>query len=169
MLEKKGGDHLHVQGEPIVGEKAFEKIQKDMTAEHYRRRQDSNARPVKRRKTVADEQGFQYMSKELPTSVVVYKQGITDEELNELYGQSNEYREDLQSKPGEYIFKAIGPNTKGWTPSDLHKRVCYYAFQYYLAEGKMRPPNIKILCEHWMAKYWGERLDVAEYISSRWI
>ncbi|EKX31777.1 hypothetical protein GUITHDRAFT_149083 [Guillardia theta CCMP2712] len=150
MLEKKGGDHCHIQGE-LKAPKTEEQWRNyigDLAMEHYRRKQDPKSRPVKRRKLEADEVGFQYMAKELPTSVVIYKQGFSDEDLQELYEKSNEHRDELQSKPGEYIAEKIGGDTESWTPGELHKRVCYYAFQYYLAEGKMRPPNIKILCEH---------------------
>lgn len=172
MKESKGGEHCHIQGEmdELPSKYHWErKLCPAYSKMHPKTKEEPGCHPVKRRKREADEQGFMYMAKELPDSVVLYKQGITDEYLEELYEKSNEYREELQSKPGEYILEKIGPNTTGWTPSELHKRVCYYAFQYYLGEGKMRPPNIKILCEHWMAKYWGDRLDVAEYISSRWM
>lgn len=171
MLEKKGGDHCHIQGElkQEMSEDQWKVYIGNLAAEHYRRKQDPKSRPVKRRKTEADEVGFQYMAKELPTSVVVYKQGFSDEDLQELYQKSNDHREDIQSKPGEFIFERIGPCIRGWTPADLHDRVVYYACKYYMGEGKMRPPNIKILCEHWMLKYWGDCEGVVEYISRRWI
>lgn len=171
IVEKKGGEHAHVQGvlEQELSDWDWRQVCKNISNQHYKRKSNPNCAPVKKRRVEADDSGFQYMCKELPTSTVIYKQGFSDEDLQELYEQSNEYREELQCKLGEYIVEKIGPNTTGWTPSELHKRVCYYAFQYYLAEGKMRPPNIKLLCEHYMAKYWGNRLDVAEYISGRWI
>lgn len=169
MLEEKGGHHLHVQGEPVVDTKGWEQIQREMINEHYIKKTHPRKNPVKKRTREADDTGFQYMAKELPTSVVIYKQQFTDEDLQELYEQSNAHREELQSKPGEYIFERIGAESGIVEPSKLHERVCYYALEYYLAEGKMRPPNIKILCEHWLAKYWGDRHDVKLYISKRWV
>ena len=78
MLEKKGGDHLHIQGECDLTEKEITVIQKEMIAEHYSRRHEPTARPVKKRAKPADETGFQYMCKEFESSVVIYKQGFTE-------------------------------------------------------------------------------------------
>lgn len=163
MMEKKGGDHCHVQGECVLTEDGVKAIQQEMIAKHYRKKQDLTSRPIKKRSREADDLGFQYMAKELPDSVVVYKQGFTDEELCALYDKSNELRAELQSNLGEYLrSKCVrGP---GEPPRHLHKRLCGYAVRYYLDEDKMQPPNIKLLVRHFLGKYYREE-DVIEYLS----
>lgn len=83
MMEKKGGDHCHIQGEMLEDytDEQWRQTIAHLALMHYRRKQDPKSRPVKRRKTEATEEGFQYMAKELPSSVVIYKQGFSDEDL----------------------------------------------------------------------------------------
>ena len=164
MMEKKGGDHLHVQGETHLDDKVLDAYLKQVANLHYRRKQDPSSRPIKRRKTVADDKGFQYMSKELPNSVVIYKQGFTDEDLQELYDKSNELREELQSKLGEYLVSTFVSGSSD-TPRDMHKRLCSAALKYYMDQDKMCPPNIKLLVRHFFLKYWGSDPRVVEYLS----
>lgn len=165
MLEKKGGDHLHIQGEPVLHEDHVDYVLKEMAAVHYRRKLEPTCRPVKRRRAVADEIGFQYMAKELDSSIVIYKQGISDEDLRFLHAESEKRREELQSKLGEYLAKEVSRGS-GESPRDLHKRMCSTGLQYYLAEGKMVPPNFKLLIRHFLLmQYGGVWPDVLEYLS----
>lgn len=165
MLEKKGGDHLHIQGETSLSDKEFAKLQSEMLTEvHYRKKMDKKSHPVKKRKREADVLGFQYMCKELDTSVVVFKQGFSDEDLKELHASSDAAREELKSNLGEYVVGSID-TTDEPSPQVLHKRVCRAAVKYYLAEDKMQPPNLRLLCRHILvSKYQSE--DVIDYVAS---
>lgn len=168
MMEKKGGDHCHVQGvlsRDISDHEWKTKISPELNALHYRRKIEPKSNPVKKRKLAADETGFQYMSKELPSSIVLYKQGISDDELQELYEKSNEYREELQAKLGEYIFKACGDELGTRTAAQLHKCMCTAALQYYVDQDKMHPPNLKMLVRYYMMKYYWVDNRVKEYLS----
>lgn len=164
MVERKGGEHGHIQGEEILPQTECDKYIRSLNGLHYLKKLDPNRRPVKRRKLEATEEGFQYMSKELPTSAVVYKQGFTDADLEELYAKSNEYREELQCKLGEYLVSKV-VRASGEGARQLHKRLCGAALQYYMDQDKMCPPNIKLLVRHFMLKYWGKDSDVFEYLS----
>jgi len=164
MLEKKGGDHLHIQGETALSPEAFAKLQSsELTVLHYRKKQDSTSHPVKKRKREADDVGFQYMCKELDSSVVIFKQGFTDEDLQALHGLSDAAREECKSKLGEYIAGQV-TFLRSDPPKELHKRVCRAAVQYYLAEDKMQPPNLKLLCRHVLLKYAGTP-EVIDYVA----
>lgn len=168
MLEKKGGDHCHVQGVPIREFSPYEwkeKISPELNALHYRRKLEPGSKPVKKRNREADDLGFQYMSKELPSSIVLYKQGFTDGELEELYQKSNEYREELQAKLGEYIYKACGAELGTRSAAQLHKCMCTAALQYYVDQDKMHPPNLKMLVRYYMMKYYWVDNRVKEYLS----
>lgn len=165
MLEKKGGDHLHIQGEPALHEDHVDYVLKEMAAVHYRRKLEPTCRPVKRRRAVADEIGFQYMAKEYDTSIVIYKQRFTDEDLRALHAESEKRREELQSKLGEYLAKEVSLRSDD-TPRDLHQRMCIAGLEYYLAEGKMVPPNFKLLIRHFLLmQYGGTCYAVLEYLS----
>lgn len=163
MLEKKGGDHLHIQGVLNVDEFDFKKIQTSMITTHYRKKVDPTCHPVKKRKRGADDVGFQYMAKELPTSVVIYKQGFSDQDLQELYEKSEQLRSELQCKLGEYI-AANCVRQPGERPRDLHLRMCRVGFDYYLGEDKMQPPNFKLLIRHFLLKIYREHEDVMRYL-----
>jgi len=91
------------------------------------------------------------MSKELPSSVVIYKQGITDEELLALYELSNQLREEQKSGLGNYIKDAIGE--VDLQPSELHLRVSLAAQDYYQINDKCDPPNIRLLLRHILRKH----------------
>lgn len=164
MLEKKGGDHLHIQGMTALSDETFRKLQSnELTLKHYRRRQEPDCHPVKRRRKEADENGFQYMCKELDSSVVVYKQGFTDEQLESLHAASNLHREECKSQLGEYIAGRVN-FLRSDPPEVLHQRVCLAAVEYYLAEDKMQPPNLRLLCRHILLKYCGTA-EVKEYVA----
>lgn len=169
MLERKnGGDHAHVQGELKPGAN-FAEVQRKMIDAHYKtqmaEKSGKNApRPVKKRKREADEQGFQYMCKEYDVDRVVYQQGFEDGELYELYKASEEHRDELKGKLGEYIIEAVGSRRSGESVSELHKRCALAAFDYYLDQGKMDPPNIKLLVRHFMKHNFSEHADVRSYI-----
>lgn len=164
MLEKKGGDHLHIQGETSLSDEAFAKLQSsELTMLHYRKKQDRSSHPVKKRKLTADDTGFQYMCKELDSSVVVYKQGFTQQDLEDLHAASDAAREECKSKLGEYIAGQV-TFLRSDPPKELHKRVCRAAVQYYLAEDKMQPPNLKLLCRHVLLKYAGTP-EVIDYVA----
>lgn len=164
MLEKKGGDHLHIQGETELSVKDFNDFQTDLlTNVHYRKKEDAKTHPVKKRKREADEIGFQYMCKELLSSVVIYKQGFSDEDLQELHASSNAHREELKSQLGEYITGSVN-RTDGEAPQVLHKRIARAAVKYYLAEDKMQPPNLRLLVRHVLVtKYTAD--DVIDYVA----
>lgn len=164
MLEKKGGDHLHIQGIPAVGNGVLGDLKEGLTMNHYRKKAGDACHPVKKRKREADDMGFQYMAKELPSSVVVYKQGFTDEDLQELYEKSEKYREELQSQLGEYLRDRCGSGADYRTPRDLHKRLCVLAIEYYMDLDKMPPPNLKALVRYNMAKHYRSPA-VVEYLS----
>lgn len=166
MMEKKGGDHCHIQGmmETDMSNEQWRNEIAALAAMHYRRKQDPSSRPVKRRKTEADEVGFQYMAKELPSSVVVFKQGFEDGELEELYERSNEHRDELKAKLGEHLLSRIVRGSCE-SPRDLHKRMCSAALCYYMDQDKMCPPNIKLLVRHFMLKQYGGSSDVLSYLS----
>lgn len=164
VKEHKPHEHVHIQGEPCVDDEAVKSILKEMVAKHYRKRECATARPVKRTKTEVTEDGYQYMVKH-DTSLVLFKQGFTDDEIESLKDKSDELREELQSKPGEYLFEKIGSGTDGITPRELHRRVSYYASEFYMVNNKCPPPNIKMLKRYWMGKYYGNREDVKWYLS----
>lgn len=151
MMEVKGGDHLHIQGEPCVSAPTFRKYQKEIGAQHYRKLLGVKCHPVKKRKLDADEKGFQYMSKELPSSVVIYKQGITDEELLVLYELSNQLREEQRAGLANYIVGAIG--SSDLPPCKLHRLVKLHAQDYYREIDKNSPPNLRNLLEGICRKY----------------
>jgi len=164
MLEKKGGDHLHIQGFSTLDEVAFNLLQSTMlTNLHYRKSQDKNSHPVKKRKREADNVGFQYMCKELDSSVVVYKQGLTDSDLKEFHAASDAHREELKSQLGEYVVGSVNIGDAP-SPQKLHKRVCRAAVKYYLAEEKMHPPNLKLLCRHILVSKYGTE-EVINYVA----
>jgi hypothetical protein len=164
MLEKKGGDHLHIQGMTDLSEEAFRKLQSnELTLKHYRKREDPGCHPVKKRRQEADENGFQYMCKELDTSVVVYKQVFTDDELESLHAASNHQRDILKSQLGEYI-AGSGYIRSTDPPEIMHNCVCLAAIEYYMVEDKMQPPNLRLLCRHILLKYWGTQA-VKEYVA----
>lgn len=162
MLEKKGGDHLHIQGMTDLSVKDFTHLQTELlTSVHYRKKEDAKTHPVKKRKREADEIGFQYMCKELESSVVIFKQGFTDEDLEDLHAASNAHREELKSQLGEYITGSVNRGD-GETPQVLHKRIARAAVRYYLAEDKMQPPNLRGLVRHVLvSKYTAD--DVIDY------
>lgn len=164
MLEKKGGDHLHIQGFSDYDEVTFNNFQSAMlTNQHYRKVQDKKSHPVKKRKREADETGFQYMCKELDSSVVIYKQGLTDEELEQYHAASDAHREELKSQLGEFVLGRV-TFLRSDPPKELHKRVCRAAVEYYMAEDKMQPPNLKLLCRHILLKNAGTP-EVIDYVA----
>lgn len=169
MLEKKGGDHLHIQGELAVTETEYTRLRDRLTSKHYRKIQDAKSHPVKRRRVAADDTGFQYMAKELPTSVVVYKQLITDEELKDLYELSNKHREELQEGLTDFIrdhvTTAVGLEYTCTCPNMLHKLAAQAAVEYYQSTGKMQPPNLRLLVRHAIAKHFYS-LEMRDYLAT---
>lgn len=170
MMEKKGGDHLHVQGECSLPDKEIDiYLKNNVIVKHYRTIQAIEAgdpslpRPCKRVRKEVTEKGFQYMSKDVPQSVLVYKQVFTDDDIQDLYEKSEAHRAELQSKLGEYL-SANCVRGAGESPRNLHKRLCGLAIRYYLDQDKMQPPNIKLLVRHFLGKYYVEE-DVIEYLS----
>lgn len=134
-----------------------------MTLVHYSKKQDATSHPIKKRKREADKVCFQYMCKELDSSVVIFKQGFTDEDLQELHALSDASREETKSKLGEYVTGQVNFKSTD-SPKELHKRVCRAAVQYYLAEDKMQQPNLRLLCRHILLKYAGTP-PVIDYIA----
>lgn len=153
--------HCHVQGELNVTESEAEVLKKEWTQKHYLKKTGKNCHPIKKRKREADDSGFQYMSKDLPNSVVLYKQGLTNEDLNQLYEQSKVYVEEQKSQLGEYLSGRI-LRESGENPAQLHKRLRVATIEYYMAEDKMCPPNWKNLVLHFLTKHYGTR-DVIDY------
>eukprot|EP00960_Hanusia_phi_P034386 751031-Hanusia_phi.AAC.3 len=88
------------------------------------------------------------MAKELPSSVVVFKQGFEDGELEELYERSNEHREELKAKLGERHLLSRIVRGSGESPRDLHKRMCSSALCYYIIVW------IKTKCARLISSYW---------------
>ena len=173
MLESKQKPHLHIQGELSCTLKYFTMLKEVLlTKKHYKfvaweaetdpkKKKDLACHPCKKRKREADEIGFQYMCKDLDSSMVVFKQGFTDEDLEELHANSNAHREELKGKLGEYIVGEVNRGD-GEAPQVLHKRIARAAVKYYLAEDKMQPPNLRALIRHILVtKYTAE--DVIDY------
>lgn len=156
MMEVKGHDHLHVQGELAIDERDYARELKVFSLGHYRKKQDPKSHPIKRAGN-CDEKGFQYMSKELPSSVVVYKQGFSDEELHKLYELSQIHREELQAGLTDFIRDAVteyvrlsdGPPS----PKSIHVACAEAGYEYYASVNKMDPPNIRGLIRFAMRKH----------------
>lgn len=156
MLESKGGDHLHIQGELAVTEKVYKRVIKEFTLLHYRKKTDPTCHPVKIRARPADEVGFQYMAKEGPQAIVIYKQQITDDDLRELYELSEAHRAELLTGLHDFIYKSVTAELNGKpfpTPSALHLLCSTTAYRYYKSVHKMDPPNIRGLIRYSMREH----------------
>lgn len=154
MMETKGGEHAHFQGMTNLPKKELLAIAKEWGEDHVlKKRKRSNPVHADDKKFTAlrfswkdhDWTGFQYCCKEYTNdSVLVYKQGFTEQDLIDLHENSNRHREVLSAKLGEFVSGQLDLSTPG-TPKELHFRVARAAFRYYVAEEKMHPPNLKQL------------------------
>jgi len=143
VREKKNGFHCHLQG--VVTDAAkFEKAMRNLIDTHEEKIKNKDKRPVKRRKLAADEVGFQYMVKEKPTTAVIYKANITDEELDELYERSQEHVAELKAGLTDYI----RDNATGDTPGQLLMSASVCAIRHYKETSTMCPPNLAALVRH---------------------
>lgn len=154
MMETKGGEHVHFQGMSDLSKAALKKFAKEWGNNHVlkkRKREDPNHKDDKNFHPVCfkwediDWTGFQYCCKEYSKdSVVVYKQGFTEEDLIRLHDSSNLHRDRITAKLGEFVSGRIDPSAGG-SPQELHFSVASAAFDYYVAEAKIHPPNLKQL------------------------
>lgn len=168
MMEKKGGDHLHVQGELAIPEEEADSIRSKWGLDHYRKKLGDQCHPCKKRQRGADEVGFQYMCKELESSLVVYKQGFTDEELEELHASSNAHREELRAGLREYLRDKCPPYVNSTSIPEVHKLMAEHAIDYYYDCGKMPPPNLKLLVRHNLGLIYPTP-EVRKYIASFYV
>jgi len=152
MRESKNGQHLHIQGELAVSDEEYVLHGNQLRDKHYRKKEDPNSRPVKRRRVAADDKGFQYMAKDLPNSVVVYKQQFTDDDIAALHAASVAHVDEQKGALGEHLREQI---------TDFHTRhpptmwayAMRSAYRYYMDRGVMRPPNLKALVEFALTKH----------------
>nr|UOF78298.1 putative replicase [Cressdnaviricota sp.] len=169
MLESKNRDHLHIQGLPAVTDKVIKRTLKEFALLHYRKKQDPKTHPVKARAEAADEKGFQYMSKDGPDAVVIYKQVFTDEDIKSLHELSNQHREELQTGLIDFIRQSVSQYIRLYSgtpsPRDLHLACAEAAADFYKENDKMSPPNIRALIRHALTKhFWSP--EVRTYIAT---
>lgn len=165
MREAAKDFHVHMQGE-VLNMRTYLKRKAELTESHEAKKKNPKCHPIKERTKPADCQGFQYMSKDLPNSVVIYKANITDEELNDLHQKSVEHVAEIKSGVLTYIrgrFTAVQHETL--SPAILHRQVSLFAQEHYLEDHKMDPPNIRGLVRYWLRELFGFRADVLEYLA----
>ena len=151
VKETKGGLHYHFQGTPREDFKPKEFV-KEMNANHpLQAISDKRIRPWGFRSKEADDDGFQYMLKE-DGAEVCYSVHFTDEELDEIREASKAYREELKSRMPAYVAAKLGKR-KFDDPVDLHAAYRTHAFEYYLQEDKLPPPNFQKLVLWHMTKH----------------
>lgn len=168
MLEQNPKDHCHVQGELKEGwsKNALEEKFKQLNADHFKRKLEPKCRAVRRVQKDAEELGFQYMCKYYKVdSKILYKQVFTDEDIERLAEQSDEYRSELKSKLGECIVERVGKRRLDEAPRQLHKRMCVAYWDHQKAQDKMGPPNERSLIKWYMCQHYGDEKDVIDYLA----
>ena len=98
-------------------------------------------------------------------SKVIYKQGFTDEDIERLAEQSDDYRSELKCQLGEVIVERVGKRRGSEQPRQLHKRMCIAFWDHLKSEDKMGPPNERALIKWYICKHYGEERDVIEYLA----
>lgn len=165
VRESKNGYHVHIQGE-VINWSVLKKRKYELADQHEARKRCKRAKPVRQRSKPADAKGFRYMSKDLPKTQVIYKQHITDEELDALHEESLAHVANLKTGVLDSIRAQFeDANTERVAPSVLHRQVSLFAQKHYLENHKMDPPNIRGLVRFWVRELFGHRLDVLEYLS----
>lgn len=108
---KHENPHWHLQGQTTLSPKDLVALVKSATEKHSKYIAAPNARPWKQSKKDVNELGFQYMMKETPP-VVVYSQGFTQEELDELHVASDEHVKGLKDSVYDYCAERVDLKVK---------------------------------------------------------
>lgn len=152
--------HVHFQGYSDFSESAYDRAFTEWTKEHYLRKTKSGSRPVRHMRTVTTEEGFQYMCKEADVSThVLYKQGLTDEDIQKLHQKSEEHVDELKSG----LKRKLHELDQERSPQGLHRQYRLEGLAYYANDDKMPPPNFQKLVLWAMYTSPGASSEVKEY------
>lgn len=133
--------HVHLQGFTCMGDKEWDKLCRDLLADHYKL-QDPKARPIRHSRKEVTDKGFQYMCKEDPfgNKNILARNLFTDGELLELYEKSEEHVKELKEGLRDYLFQKVPLDED---PAKLHAEYRLAGIDYYLEQDKMPPPNFQ--------------------------
>ena len=132
--------HVHFQGITDFSERVYVDKFSEATADHYMRKQKSTSRPIRHVRTgEINEQGFQYMCKESPPTVL-YKQELTDEDIIALHEASEEHVDELKHGLKRKLHEI---DTSSDSPSEVHAKYREHGLDYYIDQDKMPPPNFQ--------------------------
>jgi len=170
MRESKNGFHLHMQG-VIKDLDLFNDEITKLKETNINRKRNRNARPVRVLAECADEGMFQYMCKEGPDKAfVVYKNLLTDNDIHELWTQSQAYVAALKENLGDYIKDKVDAGGVPAEPSKLLMLVAMLANDFYKEAGTMPPPNLAALVRQVVIKHFytpDMRAYLAEKLAAR--
>lgn len=161
VLHKGKGNnpHWHFQGEWDRKFEILDRFLDDIRSSHSKRITQPSCRPVKRTKKDITEVGYQYMLKESKDSNdanIIWKKGITNEEIEDWIILSKSHVADLKNQLPDYLKKNFGvfqTNAAWILPSfsdgqwakRVHEHMQELALDYYQSEGKMFPPGLRKL------------------------
>lgn len=155
--------HVHCQGITNLTQREYDEKFTDLTANHYLRKQKTNARPVRHeRQGKVDETGFQYMCKEDPPKVLS-KNGFSDEDIRALHEQSEEHVAELKCGLKRKLHE-LSPES---SPQEMHLQYQEEGLAYYESIDKMPPPNYQKLVLWAMYTSPGASTSVKRYVATR--
>jgi len=134
----KSNAHVHFHGESPLNDKEWTKVFNQFCADHPVKKIPGaeKLRPTRESKKVTDKMGYQYCAKE---NHILYKQEITDEELEELRDASKEHADKLKNSAKDHVH---AKKYEG-APADILDKLGFDYWEYCTESGIAFRPQFR--------------------------